>query len=138
MEFNDSGAKVQELSKNAIGWFEPPQSFEGSAVFTAPFVCEDSNPSNLFGDKVFVERAVLCALTLNGCLHVYVENVAAPARAALEPACRVASFQSGTPVVKKPAIVTSLDQSLQLLAIESLINVTGSKDVVFSADGLGK
>jgi Putative zinc finger in N-recognin (UBR box) len=138
LEFNDSGAKVQELTKNSSGWFDPPQSYEGSAVFTVPLVCEDCDPLNLAAGRVFAERVILCALTLNGCLHIYAEDVASPARAALEPACSVESFQYGTDAAKKSSITTSHDPSLQLLAIESLTNVTESKELVFGADGLGK
>lgn len=136
LEFNDSGVNVQEISKNTGGWFESPQLFDGSAVFSAPYLCSESNPSNLSGDKVFVERVVLCALALNGCLQMYAEDVAAPAGAALAKSCSVESFSWGS-TVKQESGLTSLDQSLRMLAIEDLVNATHSKNVVFSAEGLG-
>lgn len=137
LEFNESGAKVQELAKDSSGWFDPPQSLEGSAVFTAPLVYEDRDTSDLSADKAFAERVILCALTLNGCLRVYAENLASPTRSALEPTCSVESLHFNNHAMKKLSVKESLDPSFQLLAIERLTNVTEFKRVTFSGDGLG-
>jgi len=123
LEFDGSETRVQECTRGSSGWFDTPQSCEGSAVFSAPILREDSGPSNFF------ERVFLCTLTLNGCLHIHAEGSASPSRTALEPtgaqASGIGSRSTG-------------DSVFDILKFEKLADVTESKDLVYSADGLGR
>ena len=128
-----------KFAKNSAGWFDSPQSFEGTAAFSAPFICEDSDPSSLTAEKTFVERVLLCTLTRNGSFHLYAEALATGTRAALEPAGGSAygldRFQFG---LRGADTSGNGGACFQLLAFESLTNVTESTNVVYRANGVGR
>jgi Putative zinc finger in N-recognin (UBR box) len=136
LEFNESGTYIQEFPKNPGCWFDSLESYEGFAVFTTPQVSEDFDPLNYTGNKLLLERVVLCAISLNGSLQMYGEAVSAPSRAALEPVGHVLSTTSRTKDL--PFDDGSLQKSLQLLSMEKLQNVTHSQKLVFCANGLGR
>lgn len=131
LEFDEKETRVQEFTRSSPGWFDPPLSCEGSAVFTAPFLRGTSGATRKGAEKSFVERVFLCTLTLDGCLHIHGEESASPARSALEST-------GGTTSELGHVQSESQNSVFDVLKFEQLTNVTESERLVINADGLGR
>ena len=135
LEFNQNETRVQEFTRTATGWFDPPQSCEGVALFSAPLLCNDATSSKLCLGNHFVERLFLCTLSMNGCLHIYAETVVSQARAAL------ALGRDWVPVDGQMHMLDDAghkDPFWSVLKFEKLKNLTESKNLTFHADSLGR
>ncbi|CAB9508930.1 Auxin transport protein BIG [Seminavis robusta] len=78
VEFNEVDVKVREVAwdSDSIGLgLSLYSSFEGLCAFSMPYRVEDAaNPDAEDGSR-FAERAFLCAVTSNGCMLLYGEEV---------------------------------------------------------------
>jgi hypothetical protein len=114
------------------------RSYEGLSVFTAPTLKYESHPYTLFSDKQFEERIVLCAITRCGRFEVFVENDITDSVPGLIPSYHPDSCIRYSYIENKSSGIKDLDQSLRVIEMEKLVNVSDSKDLAFGGEGLGK
>jgi hypothetical protein len=137
MEFNESEVRIRELGSKPAGLYDVPASHEGVAVFSAPLIVEDPNPSSLISDRLVAEVTYLCVLTSNGSLGLFSEYTSCLTRPILEKTgLRNPNFfhASGRATLSEIFV----DPQFQVLDFEKLKNITESPEVEFGANALAK
>lgn len=133
LEFDENETRVQEITRTATGWFDPPQSCEGATAFSAPIHIKNvGHPSSCLHTQ-FVERIFLCTLSLNGCLQIHAEAVTSLLGASLKPSKDLATSDGKV----HPSDIVAEDPSFNILEFEKLTNLTESNYLTFHADMLG-
>jgi len=145
IEYGVDSVRVQELSWTGVGGstlglgLSLNTSFEGITAFSAP-VIKDASDSNSF-----YERAFLAALTSNGSILVYGEDLTTkgddPFRRSHTEVCNIASNHPGAATYISSSSIgdNKVGQpKFPLTIFESLENVSHSQDLVLGGDGAWK
>ena len=138
IEFNSRCASVKAVIPEPSSQFSRRRTYEGLTVFTAPYVVNESYPYSLLESKKFKESVVLCAFDRKGCFEVYVEEATSLSLPGVLPTCLTDINGSCSYVEKKSLGKNTLDQSLRIISIEDLKNVSDSKDILFGGGGFAK
>ena len=144
VEFSVDSVRVQELSwtgGSTLGLgLSLNTCFEGIAAFSAPVIRDASNSNS------FYERAYLAALTSNGSILVYGEDLTTqggedPFRQNHTEVFNIASNHSGvaTHISSSSIGDNNVGQpKFPLTIFETLENFSHSQELVFGGDGVGK
>lgn len=130
IDFNEKVTKIKEIPCSLK--LDNIDSFDGLAAFTAPIVHVDACVENRY---MTGERSFLCALSSEGSLHIFGDNVIDMMPTCVGPDDFVIPL-SPLKLVNISEIQSSPITNFPLTIFEQLTNVSDSERLLFAGDGL--